>query len=166
MRMAMPQRQRSSKREVLLAKGIAGAVLLRIAASSQTAAIGAVLMMAVVIVTPVLAVWAMLLTAFMMFIGAASYWPTNLLAMCLGTVGVGGALNGVIISYEKYMQRRAPDRATNGKQQRVAASPASRRSRRDEPVDGRKPREDDDGSGGLVALLLGALTAAIVGALP
>jgi hypothetical protein len=154
----LAQQYRQSKREVLLAKGIAGAVLLRVAATSQVAAIGASIMMLIVAITPVLAVWAMLLTAFMMFIGAASYWPTNLVAMCLGTVGVGGALNGMIVSWERMVQRRRATRApaTGGRKQK-----RDRARTRDS-----EEREDDDGSAGLVALLVGALTAAIVGALP
>jgi hypothetical protein len=156
----LAQQYRQSKREVLLAKGIAGAVLLRVAATSQGAAIGASLMMLIVAITPVLAVWAMLLTAFMMFIGAASYWPTNLVAMCLGAVSVGGALNGMIVSWERMAQRR---RSARG-ERRPSAS-RDRKARDRLPVEERE-REDDDGSAGLVALLVGALTAAIVGALP
>lgn len=156
------RRNHQSKREVLLAKGIAGAALLRLAATSQTAALGATVMMFVVAITPVIAVWAMLLTAFMMFIGAASYWPTNLLAMCLGAMSVGGALNGMIVKYEMFMQRRASKRERDDQRPGANSKQKSPDSGRADPA----LRDDEDGSAGLVALLVGALTAAIVGALP
>lgn len=153
---------RQSKREVLIAKGIAGAALLRVAASSQTAAISAFFAMAIVIVTPVLAVEAMLLAMLMVVIGAASYWPANLMVAALGAVGVGGALNGLLQSWERLQRRRDAKRAAAERRRPTAAPrPPTRREARP-PAE----RLDDDGSASLVALLVGALTAAIVGALP
>jgi len=156
--------QRQSKREALLAKGIAGAALLRVAASSQAAAISASLAMAVVVVTPVLAVEAMLLAMLLVVVGAANYWPANLMVACLGAVGVGGALNGLIVSWEKLQQRRASRRDAAVRRRPTVAYGTPVRESDGARSDGE--RMDDDGSGSLVALLVGALTAAIVGALP
>lgn len=155
----MATNYRQSKREVLIAKGVAGAALLRVAASSQTAAVSAFLAMILVAITPVIAVEAILLAALLCVTGLASYWPTNLLAMSLGAVGVGGAVNGLMVSWGRYRQSRNSKRS-DGKRGDVASA----RQRRAKEELGEQM--DDDGSAGLVALTVGALTAAIVGALP
>ena len=159
----MATNYRQSKREVLIAKGVAGAALLRVAASSQTAAVSAFLAMILVAITPVIAVEAILLAALLCVTGLASYWPTNLLAMSLGAVGVGGAVNGLMVSWGRYRQSRNSKRS-DGKRGDKRGDVASARQRRAKEELGEQM--DDDGSAGLVALTVGALTAAIVGALP
>lgn len=145
-----PRRQpvRGRKRETLLAKGIAGAVLLRVAYSSRAAFFAASLAAPIIAVAPVVAVEALIFTALLVVTGAASYWPTNLVAMSAGAAGFAGCFNSVMVFFEKRSIRR--------RETKLAATK-------------RKPRRskvDDDGSGDLVALTIGAIAAAIIGALP
>ena len=135
--------------ETLLAKGIAGAALVRIAYHSQTAAIIASVIAPILVLAPVVAVEAVLLAGLMMVTGIASYWPANLLAMGMGSVGLAGCVNGVAMWWE---------RRRSGRQTRKLPK---------EPLrDARGERKDDDDSGNLVAFTIGALAAAILGALP
>jgi hypothetical protein len=85
------RRPTGQKRETLLAKGLAGAVLLRIAAFSRGAAFAAAMAAPLIVIAPVVAVESLLLTVLLLVTGAASYWPTNLLAMATGSVGLLGA---------------------------------------------------------------------------
>ena len=142
------KRIKGRKRETLLAKGIAGAALVRIAYHSQTAAFIATVVAPILILAPVVAVEAVLLSGLMMVTGIASYWPANLLAMGMGSVGLAGCVNGVAMWWEK----------------RRSAKP--RKLPRDPLRDARGERKDDDDSGNLVAFTIGALTAAILGSLP
>ena len=142
------QRRRGLKRrkdEALFVKGIAGAALLRLAASSRMAAFAAAIAAPLIVVGPPPAVEALLLSALLTVVGAASYWPTNLVVMGLGAYGFIGCANGLLVWWESRTRVRA-----RRKKKRVK----------------RRTRSDDDGSGDLVALTIGALTAAILGALP
>jgi hypothetical protein len=168
------QRQpRGRKRETLLAKGAAGALLVRVAYQSQTAAICAATAGIVVATSPVIAVEAMLLAALLVVFGAAKYWPTNFLAMILGVAGAAGALNDAIMRWERMSARRAAKRAQRSQKRRPPLFFIRRRrerrtlEREAERNDARvELRDDDDGSAGLVALLFGAIAAGIFGALP
>ena len=166
---AIPRRQARSKRrlskEALAAKGFASAALLRLAYSSPAWALASSLMLPIVIVSPVIAIEAILLTAALCFSGIASYWPANVGVFALGTAGVAGCLNGVIIFWEGRLQRRRDRVAARNRRRALArgdrTSDTSRQAR-----DAEEDTVPDDGSGGLVVLLVSALTAAIVGALP
>ena len=158
--------EKSRKREMLVAKGLAGAALLRLAYSSRPAAILAAVLMGLVVITPVVAVEAVLLTLLLIFLGAANYWPSNLMVMGLGTFGFAGVVNGLIMFWEKRRAPKPPTARPRASTPEEAVSEAFRDTSRPPPRPPRADRDDDDGSGGLVALLIGALTAAIVGALP
>ena len=69
------------KREVLIAKGLAGFALVRLAYSSRVAAAFAAVLMTLVVISPVVAIEAMLLAWLLIVVGASSYWPTNLVTM-------------------------------------------------------------------------------------
>ena len=124
-------------------------MLLRLAAYSRTACLAASIAAPILAIAPVPAVEAILIATLLVITGAASYWPTNLVAMGLGVSGAAGCLNSVLVWWET---RRTPE-------QRAAA-------RRPPATKNRGPREDDDGSGSLVGLTIGAIAAAIIGALP
>lgn len=137
-------------KEALVAKGLAGAFLLRIAATSQLAAVGAALGLATVIVAPVAAVESLLVAAVLCFCGIANYWPMNFFAHVAGVGGLGGCVYGVCVWWDKLQ--------SPGRRRRQRAQKRAKRQ-----VEDTIP---DDGSGGLVALTVGALTAAVIGALP
>ena len=160
------ERRRRLSKEALVAKGLASAALLRLAYYSRACALAASLMLPVVIVSPVIAIEAILLTVVLCACGVASYWPANVGVFALGTAGVAGCLNGVIVFWEGRKQRRREAIAARRSGRRVAArgERASRSSQK--PRDAQEETVPDDGSGGLVVLLISALTAAIVGALP
>lgn len=166
------QRRRRLKREMLFVKGVAGAALLRLAYSSFPLFLTALVGFGVLIISPVIAVEAILLAVLLCSVGIASYWPANLAVFALGTAGTGGCVHGCI-TFLGDRQRRNRRAAGSGGGRRRTSSSRQRRSlltdgddagsaaRRDEVAD-----VPEDGSGGLVALTLTALTAAIVGALP
>ena len=99
--------------------------------------------MLVVFVAPVIAIEAMLLALLLVVTGASNYWPTNLVAALLGTGGAASALHGILVRWQT-------PRGVGG----------------DGAVPAEPPERIEDGSGGLVALVVTALAAAIVGALP
>lgn len=153
----LPRRRRRSRAslETLVAKGIAASLLVRVAASSPVAALAAAFALVLLIISPVVAIEALLLAGLLMLTGAASYWPANIVAVGLGGAGIAGVVHGVIVRWEELSAARRPARKRG---QRRAASP---------PAGGSPPSEAvDDGSGSLVALLVSALTAAVFGALP
>ena len=63
----------------------------------------------------------------------------------MGAVGFGGCINGLLVWQAARSSARAPPKRRRKKKQR---------------------RADEDDSGNLVALTIGALAAAIIGALP
>ena len=145
-----PGGSRARRDEALVARGIAGAVLLRIAASSRAAALVALVASPFVVIAPVVAVEALLFTLILVITGAASYWPANLVAMGMGAIGAGGCVNGLLVWWSERYGR-----------------PPKRRKLPDDPLQNtRGKRTDNDDSGNLVALTIGAITAAILGALP
>ena len=140
--------QRARRDEALFVRGIAFALLLRLAAYSQSTALLSVLVAPSIIVAPVVAIESLLLTVLLVVLGAASYWPTNLLVMGTGALGFAGVVSGVMTWWEERKERKE-------------------RSGRKKPTKPpKKKRTDDDESGNLVALTIGAITAAIIGALP
>jgi hypothetical protein len=147
---------RRSNREALIAKGLAGAVLLRVAAASAGWALVAAVLMAVTVVAPVIAVEAVLLALAFVATGLANYWPINLVVFAFGSAGLAGCLQGVLVWWEA---RRAAAARRRGEK-------APRRNRREEEAARPSRSTPEDGSAGLVALLIGTLTASIVGALP
>ena len=154
-------------RETLLVKGLAGAVLIRLAAASPTMALFAAILLWMTILAPVMAVEALLLTLLLCVCGASNYWPANLFVFAIGCGGFAGYVQGVLIWWETRV-REAKSRRASGIASGSAGGSARRRDAR------RKAREaeyqevetPEDGSAGLVALLVGTLTASIIGALP
>lgn len=150
-------RDRANRHEALIARGIAGVVLLRAAAASQAAAVYALVASLVVLVTPILALEAILLTGLFVVTGAANYWPMNLFTMLLGAAGGGGALHGVMQWWERQAARRGGRDAGKATRKRTESRGDAQRL---------TPDASEDGSGGLIVLVITTLTAAIVGALP
>ena len=145
-------RTRRFKREILLAKGISGAVLIRLAAISPIAAVASMLGLFAMILAPVVAVEAMLLAGLLVICGAANYWPVNIVTAALGAAGAAGCLYGNVVWWET--RRAAAARRRAAKQ--------GRHIRQGERI----VETPEDDSAGLVALVVGAISAAIIGALP
>ena len=144
-----PEPQRQSKREQLIAKGLAGLVLLRYAYSSPWAAVLAILLGFVVIISPVMAIEAILLAGVCCLLGVSAYWPSNFFVFLVGSAGIAGCLHGCLVWWGTRMENR--HKRDDGRTLKTSR-----------PV-GSVP---EDESGGLVALVAGALAAAIIGALP
>ena len=106
------------------------------------------LALGVVAVAPTAAIEALIIALLLWAFGAAGYWPINMITLCIGFGGIIGCLHGVL----EWNSVRAERKRRRLRGERGAPPPRS------EPV--------DDGSGGLVALLISALVASVVGALP
>ena len=129
-------------------------MLLRYAYNSPGAAVLAVFLAFVLVISPVVAVEALLLSGLLCLIGVASYWPSNIFVYAISTAGVAGCVNGCIMWWEKRQQRARSRQRQRGQRKPKGEKPSTV---------GTIPEDD---SAGLVALALGAVTAAIVGALP
>lgn len=164
-RAARPPRRRSRvSRETLIAKGLAGAALTRLAAASPSMAVLAAALLWLTILAPVMAVEALLLTLLLCVCGAASYWPANLFVFAIGAGGFGGYVQGALIWWETRVREakiRQASKASGGRKMRRRDA-----RRKAQETTSQEVETPEDGSAGLVALLAGTLTAAIVGALP